>query len=171
MGKKSVKENKTRYQEKREECKFSREAAAEVTHLSSDRIEKIELRGATPYPDEVVSMAKAYREPALCNYYCTHECAIGKKFVPEIVLQDLPRTVLEMAVALNKIQNSQMRLMEISVDNAIGDDQIRDFIAIREELAKVSLLAETIRFWTEEMLAEGRINRELYEQIEKSMKK
>lgn len=171
MGKKSVKENKTKYQEKREECNLSRDAASEATHLSSDRIEKIENRGATPYPDEVVAMADAYREPALCNFYCTHECEIGKRFVPEIVLKDLPQTVLEMVVALNKIQDRQTRLMEISMNNAVGDDQIRDFIEIQEELARISLLVETLQFWTEEMLAEGKIDRELYNQIKSSMKK
>ena len=171
MGKKSVKENKSKYQEKREECQLSREAAAEVTHISSDRIEKIELRGAMPYPDEVVSMANAYKEPALCNYYCTHECAIGERFVPEIIMKDLPQTVLEMVVALNKIQDRQTRLMEISMNNAVGDNQIRDFIEIQEELARISLLVETMQFWTEEMLAEGKIDRELYNQIKSSMKK
>ena len=171
MGKKSVKENKTKYQEKREECNLSRDAASEATHLSSDRIEKIENRGATPYPDEIVAMADAYREPALCNFYCTHECAIGKRFVPEIIMKDLPQTVLEMVVALNKIQDRQTRLMEISMNNAVGDDQIRDFIEIQEELARISLLVETLQFWTEEMLAEGKIDRELYDQIKNSMKK
>ena len=83
-------------------------------------------------------------------------------------MKDLPQTVLDMVVALNKIQDRQTRLMEISMNNAVGDDQIRDFIEIQEELARISLLVETLQFWTEEMLAEGKINREMYDRIKNS---
>ena len=29
-------------------------------------------------------MSKKYKQPDLCNYYCSQECPIGKQYVPEI---------------------------------------------------------------------------------------
>ena len=83
MGKRSVRENKTRYQISREAAGLTREAASEATaFLSPERIEKIESRKSAPHPDEVLAMEHGYRDPELCNYFCTHECPIGRKYVP-----------------------------------------------------------------------------------------
>lgn len=170
MGRASVKENKNKYQIKREALGYSREAASEITNISSDRIEKIENRGAVPYPDEVLAMAEGYKEPALCNHYCSKECAIGRQYVPEVSIKDLRQIVLEMMVSLNGMQGKQNRLMEISINNTVDDDQISDFIDIQEELERISILVETLQFWSEEMLAEDKIDREKYE-AEKAKRK
>lgn len=165
MGRKSIKEDKNIYFLKREECEFTREEASEVTGISVDKIEKIENRGVVPYPEEVLAMAKGYKEPSICNYYCSKECAIGKQYVPEIPYKDLRQIVLEMMVSMNGLQGKQNRLMEISIDNMIDDDQIADFIEIQDKLEQISILVETLQLWSEEMLAEGKINKAKYEEL------
>lgn len=170
MGRNSVKEDKNIYQLKREEMKFTREQASEEINISADKIEKIENRGVVPYPEEVLAMAEGYNEPALCNHYCSKECPIGRQYVPEIAITDLRQIVLETVVTLNNLQSKQQRLMEISIDNTVDDDQIEDFIKIQDELEKVSILIETLQFWSEEMLAEGKINKERYNEIRKRLK-
>lgn len=57
--------------------------------ISESRIEKIESEKVTVQPEDVVAMAAAYKKPALCNYYCSHECRIGQEYVPEIELSSL----------------------------------------------------------------------------------
>ncbi|MBR6511899.1 MAG: helix-turn-helix domain-containing protein, partial [Clostridia bacterium] len=104
MGKRSVKEDKTIYQETREENGLSRAAAAEVLEcISESRIEKIELSGSLPRPDEVMIMAKKYKKPSLCNYYCSQECPIGQEYVPAVEVTDLPKVTLEILRLLNKL--------------------------------------------------------------------
>ena len=84
MGRKSTKENKNIYQTSREEMELTRESAAEkLKFISSDRIEKIENEKTLPHPEEVLAMADCYKNPALCNYFCSHECPIGIEYVPE----------------------------------------------------------------------------------------
>lgn len=171
MGKVSTKENKNIYQIKREENKLSREQASEVINIAPDRIERIENRGAVPYPDEVISMAKGYKDPSLCNYYCSKECEIGRQYVPEVSIKNLSQIVIEMVVSLNSMQNKKDRLMEIAVDNIVDSDQIEDFVEIQEELEKISILVETLQFWSEDMLAKGHIDREAYEALRNKRKK
>ena len=72
MGRKSTKDNKNIYQRSREKLGLTREAASDLLgYISADRIEKIESEKSTPYPEEIISMADCYKNPMLCNYYCT----------------------------------------------------------------------------------------------------
>lgn len=78
------------YQLSREALGLTREAAAEkLEFLSPDRIEKIENEKSLPHPEEILTMADAYKNPSLCNCYCSHECPIGQQYVPEIQIKDL----------------------------------------------------------------------------------
>ena len=78
MGKKSTKENKNIYQLSREEQGLTREQASELMEtVSADRIDKIEREVSLPHTDEVLAMAKAYKNPHLCNFFWSNECPFG----------------------------------------------------------------------------------------------
>ena len=164
MGRVSKRENKNIYQLRREELGLSREKASELLEsVPPERIEKIESEKSFPHPDEIMAMAEGYKMPDLCNYYCANECPIGKQYVPEIKIKDLSKIVLEMLASLNSMNRKKERLIEISADGTIDDDEIQDFIKIQEELEKISITVETLQLWAEKMLAENKINMDLYE--------
>jgi hypothetical protein len=164
MGRASVKENKNIYQLKREELELTREKASELLQgLSPERIEKIENEKSVPHPDEVLLMARGYKAPSLCNYFCARECPIGQTHVPEIAPRSLPQIVLEMLASLNAMHNRRDRLIEITSNGQVDDEEVEDFVRIQENLAKISETAEALRLWAERMLAEGKIDMELYQ--------
>ena len=163
MGRVSKKENKNIYQLRREELGLSRERASEILEsVPPERIEKIENEKSFPHPDEIMTMAEGYKMPDLCNYYCANECPIGKQYVPEIKIKDLSQIVLEMLASLNAMNRKKERLIEITADGAIDDDEIVDFIHIQDELEKISITVETLQLWSEKMLADNIINMDLY---------
>ena len=163
MGRISVKANKNLYQTRREELGLSREKASELLEsIPPERIEKIENQKSLPHPEEVLVMAEAYKTPNLCNYYCANDCPIGKQYVPEIEMKDLSQIVLEMLASLNAMRSKQERLIEITVDGIIDGEEIKDFVHIQKELEKISITVETLQLWSEQMLAEGKINEEAY---------
>lgn len=148
MGKKSVKENKSRIQISRENAGFTREKASEaLVYISDDRIDKIERGVLEPRPEEIVTMAEVYKDPELCNYYCSNECPIGRKYVPEIHLKDLSQITLEMLASLNSIEKEKNRLIEITVDGKITEDEEADFEKIREQLDQISNSVSALRMW------------------------
>ena len=167
MGRKSTKADKNIYQKLREDCGLTRESAEEqLGYISADRIAKIESGKSFPHPDEVLTMAEKYGCLTLCNYYCANECAIGKKYVPEVKLNhNLSQIVLEILASLNSLQRSKERLIGISVDGKIEDSEVADFIAIQEELENISVTVKALQLWAEQKLIEGKINRSLYEQL------
>ena len=169
MGRASVKENKSVYQTVREELGLSREKAAErLDGVPAEKIEKIENGKAAAHPDEILSMAEGYGAPQLCNFYCANECPIGRRYVPEVSLQDLSRIVLEMLSSLNGISRQRERLIDISADGVITGDEIADFVKIQNTLESLSVNVEALQLWTEQMLARGSIDREAYEHFRAS---
>ncbi len=172
MGRVSVKENKNLYQIKREELGLSREKASELLEsIPPERIEKIENQKSLPHPEEVLIMAEAYKTPNLCNYYCANDCPIGKHYVPEIEMKDLSQIVLEMLASLNAMKGKQERLIEITVDGKVDGEEIKDFVHIQEELEKISITVEALQLWSEQMLAEGKIDEEAYHTYRNNLKK
>lgn len=161
MGKKSIRENKNVYQLAREEQGLTREKAAELLEfISDDRIEKIESEKSYPHPDEIVAMAKAYKKPALRNYYCTHECPIGQKHVPELQLKDLSQIVLEILNSLNLVEKEKSNFINITVDGAITEDEYEDFAKIQDQLDQVAVSVRSLQLWLEQTIANGDIDAE-----------
>ena len=168
MGRASTKENKNIYQTTREALRLTRETASELLEtIPPERIEKIENERSLPHPDEVLTMAEKYKQPGLCNYYCANQCPIGQEYVPEVKIKDLSQIVLEMLASLNSMNRRKDRLIEITADGVISDDELEDFIRIREELERISIAVETLQLWSERMLATGAINPEQYEAYER----
>lgn len=160
MGRKSTKDNKNVYQLAREEAGLTRSNASEMTYLSESVIEKIEYGTTKPDPDAVVAMAKAYKKPELCNYYCSHECAIGDAYVPEVRVSNLSEIVLHMLASLNSLEKQKDRLIEITVDGSVTNDEMQDFVKIQKMLDQISLAADAMRLWVEKSIASGNVDAE-----------
>lgn len=166
MGKISVKSNKSLYHITREELGWSREKASEeLVTVSPERIERIENGKISAHPDDILAMAKGYNSPHLCNYYCSNECSIGKQYVPEIKAKNLSQIVLEMLASLNTMKKNQEKLIEITADGIIDDQELEDFVNIQNELEKISITIETLQLWTEQMIANKKINLQKYNEI------
>ena len=165
MGRKSTKENKNIYQISRENMNLTRDAAAEqLQFMSSDRIEKIENEKSYPHPDEILAMADCYKNPALCNYYCSHECPIGQEYVPEVTSKDLSVITLEMLSTLNTLSKERDRMIDIAADGKVTKDEVNDFLRIKEYLENMSLTIESLKLWVENTIASGDVDKELFHQ-------
>ena len=161
MGKKSTKENKNIYFEAREQAGLTRAEASElIGTISESRLEKLETEKTAIVPEDVVDMARAYKKPELCNYYCTHECRIGKDTVPEVKASSLSEIVLGMLAALNSLDSQKNRLIDITADGVISDDELPDFVSIQKQLDQIDLTVESLKLWVASTIADGRIDKE-----------
>lgn len=166
MGKVSVKGKKNIYHSTRETLGLSRETASELlVAISPERLERIENEKIIPHPEDVLAMSKGYKAPHLCNYYCSKECPIGQEYVPEVKIKDLSQIILEMLASLNSMKRSQEKLIEITADGIIDDDELEEFIHIQEELERISIAVEALQLWAEQMIATGKIDLDKYSAI------
>ncbi len=164
MGRASVKENKSIYQLIREELKLTREKASEMTgFMSPEHIEKIENGKINVQPDDVMALAECYKAPKLCNYYCSNECPIGEKYIPEVQVKDLAQIAIETLNSLNRINREKDRLLEIIEDGKVTDDEISDFVSIKKTFDKISLSVNTLQLWVDQAIADGNLDRSIFD--------
>ena len=166
--------SETVYKTLRNSLKMSRDEVCDyisdngLGYLAPERLERIENGKFPIHPEEVILLSKVYKNPALCNHYCSKECEIGKNYVPEVEVKDLEKIVLSMIASLNTMKKNQERLIEITADGIIEDEELNDFVFIQKELEKISITVESLQLWTEQMIANGKINMEKYNALKKS---
>ena len=165
MPKKSSRVKKNIYLETREALDLTRAEASELTGISESRIEKIECEKILPYPEDVLSMASAYRNPSLCNHFCSTDCPIGQKYVSPIKEKTLSEIVLEMLSLLNSLNSKKDRLIDITADGSIDDSELKDFARIQNELERISASADSLRLWIDQKVLSGSINGDKLEEL------
>lgn len=171
MGKQSIRENKNIYQLCREECGLTREKASEgMIGMSTSRIEKIEYELQEPTPYDVIQMADCYKRPDLCNYFCSHKCVIGDRYVPEIEISELSNIILETIASLNEINPLTSRLIQIARDGKITDDEIKDFAYISKKLDDVSLAIDSLNLWVDKTASQHELNIQLLNEEKEKLK-
>ena len=159
MGRRSTKENKTIYQTTREELGLTREKAAEmIPGFSPERIEKIENGRIQIQPDDVMLLAEYYKAPFLCNYYCANECPIGQVHALRPEPKELAQIAVETLNALNRMNRSKDRLLEIVEDGQVRSDEYEDFVEIKEILDRIALSVANLQLWVNEQIAAGNLN-------------
>lgn len=171
MGKKSTKENKNIYFQSRENAGLTRAQASELIGcISESKIEKIENGTTAPQPEDIVLMAEAYKNPRLCNYYCTNECRIGKDYVPEVQISGLPEITLGILSSLNTLDKYKERLIEITEDGQITDDELPDFAKIADRLEKISVTVESLKLWIKDAIIAGGLDNEKLKALKEALK-
>ncbi|MBE5907895.1 MAG: helix-turn-helix domain-containing protein [Lachnospiraceae bacterium] len=161
MGRKSIRENKNEYQLSREAAGLTRAEAAELMeYVSESRIEKIESEKSEPHPDEIMAMAQAYKKPSLCNYYCSTQCPLGQERIAHVEIKDLSQITLEMLATLNNLNKEKDRLIEITADGVISNDEMADFSRIKHQLSQIARTADSLQLWIENTIAAGGLDAE-----------
>ena len=169
MGKKSIKEDKNRYFQSRENAGLTRaEASERMDYMTESKITNIELEKPRVYPDDVVAMATAYNDALLCNYYCKHECAIGREHVPEVKEAPLANISLEILASINNLAKQQERLIEITSDGNISEDEYKDFITIKKRLEELATAVSALKLWVNKAKISETIDAAIYDSISQS---
>lgn len=151
MGRKSLNKHNNRYLEIRQEIGLTREEASELLEsVSEDRLEKIENNRSAIHPDEVLLMSEKYKKPSLCNYYCSSECPIGKKYIPRLQVKELKEMTFDMIICLEKVTKDRDRFLEIVEDGTISDEEMDDLIKIEKNLTSISNTIQTLKLFFSE---------------------
>jgi hypothetical protein len=140
------------YAQTRHYAHLSRAAVEEASDgaLSASRLEKIENGTQAARPEDVILMADIYDQPKLCNYYCTNECGIGRKYVPQVqTVHDLTQITMQLLSNLNSINRDKDRIIDITADGQITPDEQADFELFQQHLSEMSLAIETLKLWAD----------------------
>lgn len=164
MGRKSTRENKTVYQLAREKAEMTLEEAENAMDgMTAERISRIEGGTARVQPEDVNLMAECYKAPELKNWFCSHECAIGRETVPTIESKSIGQIAIETLNSLNKMIQKKDRLLEIVEDGRVRPDELEDFLDIKATLDRISTSVGSLQLWVDKQIAAGDLNKEDFE--------
>ena len=163
MGRRSTRENKSAYQLARESQGLTVEKAGEMMDgISPERLSKLENGTTRIQPEDIVLMAEAYKAPGLCNYYCTHECAIGRQTIEEVEVKSFSQIAIETINSLNRIARQKDRLLEIVEDGQVRPDEYEDFLVIKTTLDKIAASVNALQLWVDGQIAEGKLDKKVF---------
>lgn len=125
----------------------SREGAEEITSINAKKIQRIETSEATPWPEEVLVLADAYKAPELCNYYCTHCCKIGCQNQQRVEVAELDRVTVKIMSAFRRDSDIKDMLLDITADGIIETSERSQLAQILASLDKISVAAAELKLW------------------------
>ena len=70
-----------------------------------------------------------------------------------------------MLASLNSLDSQKNRLVEITADGVISDDELLDFVNIQKQLDQIGLTVDALKLWMSNTVAEGKIDKEKLEQL------
>ncbi len=122
------------------------ESAQDLVYIERTKLLGIESGDKVPSPDDVVSMAKVYDAPELCNYYCTKQCPIGQDS-PTLIYEDLSDIAVRLMSALHFLNKSNDTIYQILEDGRIDEYEREDFKKVIATLKKLSYCADSLELW------------------------
>lgn len=131
----------------------SREGAAEMLNVHPSTISDYELGVTKMIPVEmVVKMADLYGAPELKNYYCTHDCPIGRDSFPQLQVEELDRLAIKIFSAFRQAFEVKEELLDIAADGIIDDEERPRLQHIITDLEAISTYAQELKLWAEKNL-------------------
>ena len=73
-------------------------------------------------------------------------------------MKELSQITLEMLASLNALAKKKDRLIEITVDGRITEDEVPDFLSIQRQLEQMSLIIDSLQLWIKQAVTNGEID-------------
>lgn len=135
----------------------SQDGVADLIGCGRDAIRRIEngLNKVMPV-DTAILLADLYRAPELKNYYCLHECPIGRTRAISDDAIEVERATVKLTQVLRKetVQAFKHTLQDIAMDGVITDDELDDFSDVVDGLKEVSKIISQLEIIRDRRMAE-----------------
>lgn len=107
--------------------------------------------------DKAVLMADLYHKPELRNYYCLHECPIGRTLAISDEAPGLERVTVKLLknLRVEDLEGVKDRLVDIAEDGKITDDEKPALEEILTYLDRLSKTVSELRIIGEKALGNG----------------
>ena len=129
------------------------ESTYEQVCITRERLLAIEQtdknkKTAIPHPEDIVTMAKVYNAPELCNYYCSNHCPIGQSKGEEpLIYDDLGKISASLMSALHFLDAANDEIHSILADSKVTENEKDEFEQIIKTLNDIVYSANSLELW------------------------
>ncbi len=123
------------FRQARNRAGMSRDEAAFRLHIGTRTLTNYEHQITVTPPEIALRMQEIYKDPTLTARYCADYCPIGQIFAHRVPdNQHLCSVVLGLLKEQADVENLREKLIEITADGVIDQDEIPELERILEEL-------------------------------------
>ena len=140
------------YQFARKTADLTQEVAASLLPVASRTLGAYERGESVPPEDIVDRMCEAYKTPWLAYLHLQGASILGQKYLPEIEVTDISRSVLILEKELDDVAGVSQIMRSIACDNVIDDTEQGDWIRVQTEAKHLAGAAFSL-FFTEKKTA------------------
>lgn len=133
------------YQISRESAGITQERAAELIDISVESIRAYEQDKRRPPDSVVIKMIEIYDARYLA-YQHLKSAEIGRDYMPEVALKDLPSAILRLQKEVNDFLRCRDDLIDITCDGIISDDERPRWNEILKELDDIAAAIMSVKF-------------------------
>lgn len=134
------------YQTARKSAGFTQDTAAELLHISVRSLAAYE-KGETVPPDDVVcNMVAQYKMASLAYEHLKISTEVGRKYLPDISISDLPKSVLRLQKEVGDLKTINSDMIEIACDGKIDDKEQTRWQHVTKEVREMAGAALAVMF-------------------------
>ncbi|GAV24771.1 transcriptional regulator [Carboxydothermus islandicus] len=139
--------------EARKKAGLSIQEAAFRLHIGARTLVSYENGHTMVPPDVILKAAEVYNEPMLCARYCAKSCPIGQVYANPVEIKDLAIAVLGLLKEEADVHRTVNRLIDITHDGIITEDEMEEFKKILQELIELEQRIQALKLWAVKTLS------------------
>lgn len=125
------------YKNARKAAGMTQEQAAELLYISVRSLAEYEAGRTTPPDDVVCRMVEVYGAKHLAYLHLKQSTEVGRRFLPDLHIMDLPRSVLKLQKEVKDVTDINHRMVDVACDGAIEDHEHDIWQDIEKELLEM----------------------------------
>lgn len=134
------------YQIARESTGLTQERASEYLDISVDSLRAYEGDKRTPPDHVVIKMIEVYDTQYLAYQHMRTRDDVGKSFLPNVEIKDLPAAMLRLQKEVNDFIKLRDEMIDITCDGVIDENEKERWGIILKELNDVADAIMALRF-------------------------
>lgn len=125
------------YKAARKSAGLTQEQAAEQLYISVRSLAEYEAGRTIPPDDVVCRMVEIYNTRYLAYLHLKNSTGVGRRFLPELHLVDLPMSVLKLQKEVDDVTSIRRDIVEVVCDGKIDKEELHKWQNIVKELQEM----------------------------------
>jgi len=125
------------YKNARRAAGLTQEQAAEQLFISVRSLVDYESGKTLPPDDVVCRMVEVYGSKPLAYLHLKNSTEVGRRFLPELNILDLPRSVLKLQKEVKDITDIQHQMVDVACDGVVDSHEKETWSNIEKELMEM----------------------------------
>lgn len=125
------------YKTARQAARMTQEQAAELLYISARSLAEYEAGRTIPPDDVVCRMVEIYKAKHLAYLHLKNSTEVGRRFLPELHILDLPRSVLKLQKEVKDVTDIHSEIVDVACDGTIEEHEQDAWMIIEKELMEM----------------------------------